>query len=99
MIKVRSVFTGLDERILPGLIDGEQRIVGSLSETHVYAAMVKDPAIRKEPVRSIMQKPFRYVDIETPVKLLASMITAVFVTRTFYMIWLDKQPSMQTLSI
>lgn len=53
----------------------EQRIVGSLSETHVYAAMVKDPAIRKEPVRSIMQKPFRYVDIETPISLLAPMIT------------------------
>jgi len=53
----------------------EQRIVGSLSETHVYAAMVKDPAIRKESVRSIMQKPFRYVDIETPISLLAPMIT------------------------
>lgn len=52
-----------------------QRIVGSLSETHVYAAMVKDPSIRSEPVRAIMQKPFRYVDIETPVRLLAGMIT------------------------
>jgi preprotein translocase subunit SecD len=29
----------------------------------------------------------------------ASMITAVFVTRTFYMIWLDRQPTMSTLSI
>jgi len=53
----------------------EQRIVGSLSETRVYEAMVKSPSIRIEPVRSIMQKPFRYVDIETPVPLLATMIT------------------------
>jgi cystathionine beta-synthase len=53
----------------------EQRIVGSLSETRVYEAMVKNPALRIEPVRSIMQKPFRYVDIETPVPLLATMIT------------------------
>lgn len=52
-----------------------QRIVGSLSETHVYSAMVKDPSIRTQPVRAIMQKPFRYVDIETPVRLLAGMIT------------------------
>lgn len=52
-----------------------QRIVGSLSETHVYAAMIGNPSIRKEPVRAIMQKPFRYVDIETPVPLLARMIT------------------------
>jgi len=29
----------------------------------------------------------------------ASMITAVFVTRTFYMVWLDRRPTMATLSI
>jgi preprotein translocase subunit SecD len=29
----------------------------------------------------------------------ASMITAVFVTRTFFMIWLDRRPAMSTLSI
>ncbi|MGH7704149.1 MAG: protein translocase subunit SecD, partial [Gemmatimonadales bacterium] len=31
--------------------------------------------------------------------ILASMITAVFVTRTFYMIWLERKPAMTTLSI
>jgi len=31
--------------------------------------------------------------------IIASMITAVFVTRTFYMIWLDRQPTMTKLSI
>ena len=51
------------------------RIVGSLSEAHLYGCMVSDAQIREQPVRSIMQKPFRYVDIETPVKLLAGMIT------------------------
>ena len=29
----------------------------------------------------------------------ASMVTAIFVTRTFYMIWLDRKPAMTTLSI
>jgi preprotein translocase subunit SecD len=29
----------------------------------------------------------------------ASMITAVFVTRTLYLIWLDRRPAMSTLSI
>jgi cystathionine beta-synthase len=53
----------------------EQRIVGSVSETHLYARMVQDPKIRREPVRSVMQKAFRYVDIDTPVPLLAPMIT------------------------
>jgi cystathionine beta-synthase len=51
------------------------RIVGSLREADVYSRMISDEKIREQPVRSIMQKPFRYVDIETPVKLLAGMIT------------------------
>jgi len=51
------------------------RIVGSLNETHVYASMVHNAAVRDQPVRTIMDKPFRYVDIETPVRLLAPMIT------------------------
>jgi preprotein translocase subunit SecD len=29
----------------------------------------------------------------------ASMVTAIFVTRTFYMIWLERKPGMSTLSI
>jgi preprotein translocase subunit SecD len=29
----------------------------------------------------------------------ASMVTAVFVVRTFYMIWLDRRPDMATLSV
>jgi cystathionine beta-synthase len=51
------------------------RIVGSLSETHVYSRIIRDPGIRSQPVESIMQTAFPFVDIETPVTLLASMIT------------------------
>jgi preprotein translocase subunit SecD len=29
----------------------------------------------------------------------ASMITAIFVTRTFFLVWLERKPAMQTLSI
>ena len=53
----------------------DERIVGSLRETHAYASIVKDPKVRQAPVRSIMQPAFPYVDIETPVELLAPMIT------------------------
>jgi preprotein translocase subunit SecD len=31
--------------------------------------------------------------------IIASMITAIFVTRTFYMIWLQRKPNLSTLSI
>jgi cystathionine beta-synthase len=53
----------------------EQRIVGSLSASHAYACIVKDPSVTHQPVKSVMQKAFPYVDIETPVELLAPMIT------------------------
>lgn len=56
-------------------ITQERRIVGSLSEPHAYSCIVEDPKARKEPVKSIMQKAFRYIDIDTPVQLLAPMIT------------------------
>jgi cystathionine beta-synthase len=54
----------------------DKRIVGSVRESHVYSCMVKDPQIRTGPIQKIMQKTFRYVDIETPVELIAPMITA-----------------------
>jgi len=56
-------------------ITKESRIVGSLSESHAYACIVKDRATRDAPVGSIMQQAFPFVDIETPVELLAPMIT------------------------
>ncbi|HEX9564627.1 MAG TPA: pyridoxal-phosphate dependent enzyme [Gemmatimonadaceae bacterium] len=56
-------------------ITQEQRIVGSLSASHAYGCIVKDPSITRHPVSEIMQQAFPYVDIETPVELLAPMIT------------------------
>lgn len=56
-------------------ITRESRIVGSLSESHAYASLVANPRVRNEPVDSIMQQAFPFVDIETPVQLLAPMIT------------------------
>ncbi len=57
------------------LVRRQGRIVGSLREADVYSRMISDEKIRTEPVRAVMQRPFPYVDIETPVKLLAGMIT------------------------
>ena len=56
-------------------ITQEGRVVGSLSETHAYARMIENPGVRLEPVGKIMQKAFRFIDIATPVTLLAPMIT------------------------
>ena len=51
------------------------RIVGSLNETHLYEELVGDPDTRKRPVEDIMQPAFPFVDISTPVELLATMIS------------------------
>jgi cystathionine beta-synthase len=51
------------------------RLIGSLNETHLYNELVSDPGIKSEPVESIMQPAFPFVDISTPVSLLATMIT------------------------
>jgi cystathionine beta-synthase len=51
------------------------RLIGSLNETHLYEELVKDPDVRAKPVEAIMQPAFPFVDISTPVELLASMIS------------------------
>ena len=58
-------------------ITHDRRLVGSLNETHLYAELVRDPDVKTRPVASIMQPAFPYVDISTPVDLLATMITPV----------------------
>jgi cystathionine beta-synthase len=59
---------------IPISLDG--RIVGSLSESHLFDALVRDPDVKDEPVDAIMQPAFPFVDVSTPLELLATMITA-----------------------
>ena len=56
-------------------ITHDGRLVGSLNETHLYDALVRDAEIKAQPVESIMQPAFPFVDISTPVDLLSTMIT------------------------
>jgi cystathionine beta-synthase len=56
-------------------ITREKRLVGSLNETHLYAELLRNPGVKREPVESIMQPAFPFVDISTPVDLLSTMIT------------------------
>src|SRR5436190_15474912 len=56
-------------------ITRDKRLVGSLNETHLYSQLLADAAVKSQPVESIMQPAFPFVDISTPVELLATMIT------------------------
>ncbi len=56
-------------------ITKEGRIIGSLNEMHLYEEIVRNSAVKKEAVETIMQPAFPFVDISTPVELLSTMIT------------------------
>lgn len=56
-------------------ITHEGRLVGSLNETHLYSELVKDSGVKTQPVESIMQPAFPFVDVSTPVDLLSKMMT------------------------
>jgi cystathionine beta-synthase len=56
-------------------ITRNKRLVGSLNEAHLYGELVRDADVKREPVESIMQQAFPFVDISTPVDLLSTMIT------------------------
>ncbi len=51
------------------------RIVGALNETSLYAALVREPALKGQPVLTVMQPAFPFVDICTSVEAVATMIT------------------------
>jgi cystathionine beta-synthase len=51
------------------------RVIGSLNESHLYNEFMRDPEIKHQPVESIMQPAFPFVDISTSVQLLSTMIT------------------------
>ena len=60
--------------------DGRERRLESLLRLRphrrqlIFTPLVRDPAIKTQPVEAIMQPAFPFVDITTPVDLLARMI-------------------------
>ena len=56
-------------------ITRDNRLVGSLNETHLYDELVRDTGVKSQPVETIMQPAFPFVDVSTPVDLLSTMIT------------------------
>jgi cystathionine beta-synthase len=53
----------------------ESRMIGSVDESHLYAELVKNPGIRTQPIETIMQGAFPYVDISSGIDSLAQMLT------------------------
>src|SRR5437870_12551450 len=56
-------------------ITRDNRLVGSLNETHLYHELVRNAGANAQPGRPIMQPAFPFVDVSTPVDFLSTMIT------------------------
>ena len=68
-----QVMTEHDYSQIPVTDDG--RIVGSVSETRLFSAIVKNPDIKTKAIDVIMQPAFPFVDITAGIDALATMIT------------------------
>jgi cystathionine beta-synthase len=68
-----QVMSEHDYSQIPVTDDG--RIVGSINETRVFSAIVREPSLKNAPVDAIMQPAFPFVDISTGLDALATMIT------------------------
>ncbi|MFN3916812.1 MAG: pyridoxal-phosphate dependent enzyme [Flavobacteriales bacterium] len=53
----------------------DKRIIGSISDNHIYEELVKDPCVKEGKIESIMQPAFPFADISTPIESLSTMIT------------------------
>ena len=53
----------------------DKRMVGSLNESLLYAKVIANPDIKNNPISTIMQPAFPFVDISSPIDSLSGMIT------------------------
>lgn len=79
---VVNLFTEKDISQAPVMENNE--LVGSVNDVQLYASLVKNPALKDQPVKLIMQKPFPFVELDATIDVLSGMITrdnnAVLVT-------------------
>lgn len=52
------------------------RVIGSVNDSHILSKVMQNPAIKNQPVESVMHEAFPFVDITTTVESLSTMITA-----------------------
>ncbi|HRH02596.1 MAG TPA: pyridoxal-phosphate dependent enzyme [Bacteroidia bacterium] len=71
--KAAKMMNEMDISQIP--VTSDKRIVGSLSENHLFSSLIKNPEIKLNAVETVMQAAFPFVDISTPIDSLSKMIT------------------------
>src|SRR4051812_44807297 len=69
-----EVMTEHDYSQIP--VTDQGRFIGSVNESRLYQAIVKDPEVKTRPIETIMQSAFPFADISMALDALATMITA-----------------------
>ncbi|MEP7263789.1 MAG: pyridoxal-phosphate dependent enzyme [Bacteroidota bacterium] len=65
--------TDLNYTTLPVTRDG--RIVGAVSENHIYDEVIRNPEVKKQTVESIMSTALPFVDATTSIDVLSNMVS------------------------
>jgi len=56
------------------VMEGEDMIVGSLTDSKILTKLIENPEIREEPVVDFMDKPFKFVALDNTLDVLSSLI-------------------------
>ena len=68
-----EVMTAHDYSQIPVIDQG--RFIGSINDTHLYNAIVRDPDVKSKPIEAIMQPAFPFADVSMDLVALSTMIT------------------------
>ena len=68
-----EVMTAHDYSQIPVIDQG--RFIGSINDTHLYQAIVRDPEVKSKPIEAIMQPAFPFADVSMDLVALSTMIT------------------------
>ena len=53
----------------------EGRIVGNITENHIYSSLLKNPELKNKPVSDIMQEAMPFIDISTSIDTLSDLLS------------------------
>lgn len=56
-------------------ITREGRIVGNITENHIYSSLLKSPELKNKPVSDIMQEAMPFIDINTSIDTLSDLLS------------------------
>lgn len=57
------------------VVDASNKIIGSLNDSHIFTQLLENQDLKLEPVKTLMQKPFPFVDANASLEEVSKLIT------------------------